>query len=203
MIFEILKKAFLPVAILILLIAGYAFYNARMAQTMPEGMQKIVGRCVGTIFVISIAFVVQSVVNGMISWYAHNVVEKTVTDLDDKLLPILDRTVKVIIWMLALVVILPMHGLNISGFVAAFGVSSLVIGMAAQDTIANIIAGFMIMVDAPFMAGDRIKLPSGEIVEVLEIQARRSKFLAEDKSVIIVPNIDLSKSKIINYSPQK
>ena len=42
---------------------------------------------------------------------------------------------------------------------------------------------------------------SKKLVEVLSIGIRRSKFLSENKKeVIIMPNIDLSKSKIINYT---
>ncbi|MBN3041274.1 MAG: mechanosensitive ion channel, partial [Candidatus Omnitrophica bacterium] len=77
---------------------------------------------------------------------------------------------------------------------------SLAIALAAQDTIANIISGFMIMIDRPFRVKDIIKLPSGEKVEVLEIGVRRSRFLSEEKAIIIVPNLELSKSKIVNYT---
>ena len=56
------------------------------------------------------------------------------------------------------------------------------------------------MIDIPFRVGDKIKLPSGEIVEVLDVGVRRSKFLSGEKAIIIVPNLDLSKSKIINYT---
>ena len=81
------------------------------------------------------------------------------------------------------------------------GISSLAIALAAQDTIANIIAGFMIMVDRPFRLGDKIKLPSAEVVKVLDIGVRRSKFLSQDNdAIIIVPNLELSKSKIVNYT---
>ena len=60
------------------------------------------------------------------------------------------------------------------------------------------------MIDRPFRVGDKIKLPSGELVDVLSIGIRRSKFLSQDKKeVIIMPNIDLSKSKIVNYTYAK
>ncbi len=95
---------------------------------------------------------------------------------------------------------MPFYGVNISALVTALGVGSLAIALAAQDTIANIIAGFLIMVDAPFKIGDKIKLPSGEMVKVLDIGVRRSKFLSEDNAIIIVPNVDLSKNKITNYT---
>ena len=110
------------------------------------------------------------------------------------------RSLKVAIWVIALLVTLPLYGVNINALIAALGVGSLAIALAAQDTIANIIAGYLIMVDTPFRIGDKIKLPSGEIAEVLDIGVRRSKFLSEDKAIIIVPNTNLSKSKIVNYT---
>lgn len=102
--------------------------------------------------------------------------------------------------MVALLVTLPLYGVNISALITALGVTSLAIALAAQDTIANVIAGFLIMVDRPFREGDSMKLPSGEKVIALEIGVRRSRFLAEDGSIIIVPNLDLSKSKIVNFT---
>ena len=56
------------------------------------------------------------------------------------------------------------------------------------------------MIDRPFCVGDSIKLPSGEEVKVLDIGIRRSKFISEDKAIFIIPNVDLSKSKIVNYT---
>lgn len=98
-------------------------------------------------------------------------------------------------------IVLSNFGININALIAALGVSSLAIALAAQDTIANIIAGFLIMIDRPFRVGDEIKLPSGEKVKVLEIGTRRSRFLnLEDKSIIIMPNLDMSKSKVINFT---
>ncbi|MDP8262708.1 MAG: mechanosensitive ion channel [Candidatus Ancaeobacter aquaticus] len=57
------------------------------------------------------------------------------------------------------------------------------------------------MIDRPFRVGDRIRLLSGENVVVKDIGIRRSKFVFDDdKAIIIMPNQDLSKSKIVNYT---
>ena len=155
---------------------------------------------IGSILIVCVAFFLQRIVGAVSSWYKENVAKKTTTRLDDELIPLIRRTIKTGIWIVAFLVILPLYGVNISALIATLGVSSLAIALAAQDTIANIIAGFLIMIDRPFRVGDKIKIPTGEIVEVLDIGIRRSKFLAEDKAIIIVPNLDLSKSKIINYT---
>ena len=197
---EIIKKTFLPLILLLLSIGAYLAYKIKVAPTISPELTHALKKYIGTIFVLCIAFMLQRFAGGLLGWYKENVAAKTKSRLDDKLIPLFRRTVKVIIWVLAFLVILPFYGVNINALIAALGVGSLAIALAAQDTIANVIAGFLIMVDAPFREGDKIKLPSGENAIALEIGVRRSKFLAEDKAIIIVPNLDLSKSKIVNYT---
>ncbi len=197
---EIFKKSSLSLLVLLLFIASYVQYKVNIASRLSLQLQQDLKKYIGTIFIICISFIIQRIVGAFLSWYKENISAKTETGLDDKLIPLLSRTIKIIIWVIALLVILPLYGVNITALIAALGVGSLAIALAAQDTIANIIAGFLIMIDTPFRIGDKIKIPSGETVEVLDIGVRRSKFLSEDKAIIIVPNVDLSKSKIVNYT---
>ncbi len=125
---------------------------------------------------------------------------RTATSLDDEFLPLLKKISVLLVWLIVILITLSRFGINTNGLIAALGVSSLAIALAAQDTISNIIAGFLIIVDRPYRINDTIKLPSGEKVKVLEIGLRRSKFMSEDKAIIIVPNLELSKSKIVNYT---
>jgi len=96
-------------------------------------------------------------------------------------------------------------GVNINALVTTIGASSLVIAYGCKDTLSNIIAGLVLMADRPFRVGDIITLPSGEKVMVLNIGLRRSKFLEspdgdEPSKVVILPNSNLAKSKIKNYT---
>jgi len=198
--FEIIRVSVLPTIMLLLVILLQIFYRIYAAPTLPLRLGQGLDKAISTLLVISVVFIAQRITDAAIIWYKSNVAAKTNTHLDEELLPFLSRSAKVAIWTIAIMMILPFYGVNISGLIAVFGVTSLAISLAAQDTIANIIAGFLIMVDRPFAAGDRIKLPTGEMVKVLDIGIRRSKFLSEDKGVVIVPNLNLSKSKIINYT---
>jgi len=197
---EIIKKVFLSFCLLLTFSSLFIFYKMKIVQTVSPQVDHYLKKIIGTIFVLIIALFLQNILSATLSWYRKNIALKTETTLDDELIPLFRRVIVIIIWTIALLIILPIYGINISALVAALGVASLAIALAAQDTIANIIAGFLIMIDRPFKVGDRIKIPSGEIVKVLNIGVRRSRFLSEDKAIIIVPNLDLSKSKIVNYT---
>jgi len=105
-----------------------------------------------------------------------------------------------VISMIGLLIVLNRFDINVSGIIATLGIGSLAIALAAQETLANMIAGFVILIDRPFREGDRIKLPSGEVGDVYEIGMRSTKILDFDNNLIIVPNTDLVKSKIQNMT---
>jgi small-conductance mechanosensitive channel len=93
---------------------------------------------------------------------------------------------------------------SIGSLIVSLGVGSLAIALAAQDTLANMIAGFVIMIDRPYRVGDRIQLPSGEVGDVAEIGLRSTRVLNFDNNFLVVPNAEMVKSKIVNYSyPQE
>ena len=170
----------------------YTRYNIFRQEHLDKGL---------TLFlVLFITYWIYKISVSLIDWYAVNIAVKTETKLDDKFTPLFRRVAITVIWTIGLIIVLSKLGVNIIALVATLGVGSLAIALAAQDTIANIISGFLIMIDQPFSIGDTIKIPSGEKVKVLDIGIRRSKFSAEDGAIIIVPNLDLSKSKIVNYT---
>lgn len=195
----VLKKSLLPFLVCGLILTAFLFIDERYGLRQNKYLLK----SFKLLITLTITFWVSRVSIALFNWYAENIALKTKTDLDDKFIPLFKRLAVTIVWSLGLIVALGMLGVNINALVATLGVSSLAIALAAQDTISNIIAGFLIMVDRPFSIGDEVKLPSGERVKVLDIGIRRSKFLSEEKAFIIMPNLELSKSKITNYSQAK
>ena len=70
----------------------------------------------------------------------------------------------------------------------SLGVGSLAVGLAAQDTLANMFAGFTLMLDRPFRVGDRIQLASGEVGDVEAIGMRATRIKTSDETILVVPN---------------
>lgn len=194
--FMVLRGSILPLIVAAIIFVLFRFIYEIYAADYKERLDKILVAFI----IFFITYWVFKITVALFNWYAINIAAKTKTKLDDKFVPLFRRIAVTIIWVIGIIILLSRLGVNISALVATLGVSSLAIALAAQDTIANIIAGFLIMIDRPFTIGDTIKLPTGEKVKVLDIGIRRSKFLSEDKSIIIMPNLELSKSKIVNYT---
>jgi small-conductance mechanosensitive channel len=151
-------------------------------------------------FVFVVTMVVIRIVDTSIKYAMETHARRTSSKLNEAILPLINRVVNILIALVALIIVLDHFGQDVSSLVVSLGVGSLAIALAAQDTLANMIAGFVIMLDRPFRVGDRIQLPSGEVGDVYEIGIRSTKILDFDNNLIVSPNADLTKGKIINYS---
>lgn len=190
-------------ALWLLVFAALAITARRLETRFPEGsalLYKIVGGVIFVGFAAVVTFLMLRLLKIFTTWYAKSVAIRTESKLDDNLLPLAHRIMKIVILVIAAVAILDHFHVDVKGLLAVLGVGSLAIALAAQDTIANMISGFIIMVDRPFREGDRVVLPSGETADVYDIGIRSSKFLTFDNTLIVVPNNELVKSKITNLS---
>jgi small-conductance mechanosensitive channel len=114
--------------------------------------------------------------------------------------PLLSKLGKLVIALLAVIAILQHLGVNVASLVVSLGVGSLAVGLAAQDTLANMFAGFTLMLDRPFRVGDRIQLATGEVGDVESIGMRATHLRTQDEMFLIVPNSSLVKERLVNHS---
>lgn len=187
----------------LILVGGLEIELRYLARAFPEVAAEVFVFLHGvkfTLGAIVAGWLVIRLVNGSIRWYGHHIAQKTETKIDEEFVPIVDRIVKLVVFILVLMSILSHFQVDIKGLVAVLGVGSLAIALAAQDTLANMIAGFILMLDRPFRVGDRIALPDGRRVDVHEIGLRSTKFLTFDHTLIIIPNAEISKMTINNIS---
>jgi small conductance mechanosensitive channel len=134
-----------------------------------------------------------------------NVVAKTETRVDDILFDLLNKFLGVIIYITAIVMALDLIGVNIMPFIAGAGVAGVAIGFAAKDTLSNLIAGVLLIIDRPFEVGDRIEVwraPKGSSTwgDVVDVGLRATKIKTTDNIVVIIPNNQIMTRDIINYS---
>jgi len=115
-------------------------------------------------------------------------------------LPLFDNLGKIAIFAGALYFFLLTWNINIAAWLASAGVIGIMVGFAAKDSLANLFAGFFIMVDAPYKVGDFINLDGGERGKVTDIGLRSTRILTRDDMEITIPNSVIAASKIVNES---
>ena len=149
--------------------------------------------------ILIILLLIYRIITILFDWYAEKINAGDNRNLSGSLFPLLKKVSKILIAALAVVIVLSRFDVNISAFIVSLGVGSLAIALAAQDTISNMIAGFIIMIDRPFRIGDRIKYGT-ETGDVVEIGIRSTKILDFDNNLVIMPNNEIVKSKIVNVT---
>ena len=114
--------------------------------------------------------------------------------------PLLTKVGGVLIALVGLITVLQNFGVDVNSLVVSLGVGSLAVGLAAQDTLANMFAGFTLLLDRPFRVGERIQLSSGEVGDVDTIGLRATRLRTSDETLLVIPNSLLTKDKVVNLS---
>jgi small-conductance mechanosensitive channel len=155
--------------------------------------------------VLLVTSLIQSVVIRIIPFLEEKLAKRTDTQVDDVILDLSKKFSGVIIYTTGGILTLDVLGLNIMPFIAGAGVAGIAIGFAAKDTLSNLIAGVLLIIDRPFEVGDRIEVwsapaDSATWGDVLDIGLRATKIRTTDNIVIVIPNNEIMRRDIINYT---
>jgi len=123
--------------------------------------------------------------------------------VDDYLVTIMIGSIyKSVLIITATITALSQLGINIVAALTGFGIAGIAIGFAAKDTLGNIISGFMILWDKPFVMGDWIEL--GEHYgQVQGITLRSTRIKTNDNFHVVVPNQTIINSNLINHHQKR
>ena len=103
------------------------------------------------------------------------------------------------VWFGGLYLALSELGIELLGVLASLAVFSLIIGLAMQQTLGNIVNSFMLALDQPFEVGDRIEV-EGKTGSVVSVGILSTKILTHEENLVVVPNNSLINSTIINHA---
>ena len=116
-----------------------------------------------------------------------------------QLFPIIRRTLKVFVIIVSFLVTAPHLGLNITGLIASLSIGGLALGLAAQDTLANMFGAVSVLIDKPFHVGDRIQLDTVDgVVESIGFRSTRVRNL--DGHLVTIPNKTVGNATITNIT---
>tara|TARA_B100001094_G_C18129543_1_gene771434 strand:- start:302 stop:1606 length:1305 start_codon:yes stop_codon:yes gene_type:complete len=103
------------------------------------------------------------------------------------------------VWFGGLYLALSELGIELFGVLASLAVFSLIIGLAMQQTLGNIVNSFMLALDQPFEVGDRIEV-EGKIGSVVSVGILSTKILTHEENLVVIPNNSLVNSTVINHA---
>lgn len=157
------------------------------------------------IMILLLASFTNDLAKSFLPYLEENLASRTDSKIDNVIFGLLNKFASIIIFVTAAMLALDVLGVNIMPFIAGAGVVGIAIGFAAKDTLSNVIAGILLIIDRPFEVGDRIEIwtaPANSATwgDVLDIGLRATKIRTTDNIVIIIPNNEIMMRDIINYT---
>jgi len=186
-----------PVFVLVLL---YGAVSSLEILGLPAAWQRVLLSVYGFAIILLFTWVAYRIFRDVLVHYGKQASKRTKRDIDDRLIPALEKVGAVVIVLAGIVLAVQSLGYDVTLFLAGFGVAGLVIAFAAQDTLSNFFAAMHLMLDRPFRVGDLIEIEDGVICRVEDIGLRSTKlYWGKSHDIIIMPNKELANRKIINY----
>jgi MscS family membrane protein len=146
---------------------------------------------------IGVGYFIYQLVDIPDKWLSK-ITEKTESKMDEMLVPIIRKTLKITIVILVLIQIAQiLSDKPITSIIAGLGIGGLAIALAAQDSIKNFFGSIVLFTDKPFEIGDRVVV-DGHDGPIEEVGLRSSKIRTLDGHLITVPNGELANRTIQN-----
>lgn len=163
----------------------------------PDNFVKIVDNAYRILIVLNITWIFARLSGGLLQIYwTHRPDAAT-----NKMLPIIRRTILIVVWIVGLVMALSNIGVNISALLGTLGIGGIAFALAAQDTVKNVFGAFMIFTDKPFGIGDVIRVNDFEGT-VIDVGIRSTRIIDYDKRIITFPNYKITDTSIINITSE-
>ena len=166
--------------------------------TWPKWVESFLSRGLGIIVAISLTYLALKAVDLLMAYWKR----RSASDergFDEQLFPILRKSLKVFVVIVAFLVTAQNLGLNVTGMIASLSIGGLAIGLAAQDTLANLFGAVAIFGDKPFRLGDVVKVEGVEgVVEAIGMRSTRLR--NPEGHLITVPNKTMGNAVITNIA---
>ena len=147
----------------------------------------------------SLTYLAIKVINLLLDIWRRRHAQEPDVKFDDQLFLVLRIAFDSFIIVVASLVTAQNLNINITAAIASLSVGGLAVGLAAQDTLANLFGAVAVFVDKPFRVGDQIRLEGAEgVVEVVGLRSTRVR--NPDGHLVAVPNKTVGNAIITNVT---
>jgi len=198
----LLLKAFANPIYVAIFAAGLFFCKAPLYFHDAEGIRIAIREGWTTIArvvaAIAVAYALYRLVD-VIEYYLNRLVGRTETRLDDMLVPVVRKALRITIAIIAVLLIAEnVLGANkVKSLMLSAGIGGIAIALAAKETVANFFGSITIFADRPFQMGDLIKV--GEhFGPVKEVGFRSTRLRTLQGHLVTIPNSTIANSMVEN-----
>jgi len=170
--------------------------------TVSDAATDVVKKAVIALLILDAAWLVTRVFDALIKEYLIPFALKTESDLDDHLVPIISKGIKVSVWTIAFIIAMDNVGINVFSLLAGLGIGGLAFALAAQDTVGNFFGSIAIFCDKPFKVGDRIQVRDYDgVVTAVGLRSTRIRTRYEGR-IVTIPNLLVARADIVNIETE-
>lgn len=187
-----------PAEFLVLLVGLFIAVGILQLPSEPFDLSKLATSILKALVIFDVAWLFFNLVD-MVDHYLSKWASQTKSSLDDHLAPLLRKSLRIFIVIMAVLMAIQTFGYPVTGIIASLGIGGLAFALAAKDTVSNIFGSLMIIFDRPFHVGDWVKAGDMEGT-VEEVGFRSTKIRTFAKTLISVPNNIIANLAIDNYS---
>lgn len=163
----------------------------------PETIGALLAQGIINLFVILVILTAFYVLWKSIYWILQPIFRKS--KLDKTTTIFVNSIIKYGVLILGVITALDSIGIKTSAVLASLGIVGLTIGFAARDSLSNIISGFIIFLDRPFVIGDLVEV-DGNYGQVNRITLRSTRIVTVNGKMLAVPNLDMVNKTVTSYT---
>ncbi len=147
---------------------------------------------------VAVAYALYRLVD-VVEHYLNKLVSKTETKLDDMLVPVVRKSLRITIAIVAALFISEavLGEGQVKTLLLSAGVGGIAIALAAKDTIANFFGSVTIFADRPFQINELVKI-DGHYGSVEEVGFRSSRIRTLDGHLVTIPNNTIANTAVVN-----
>jgi MscS family membrane protein len=184
------------------LLLGVLAYGAGVALVGPSALVRFyISRILIFLSFMAIAWIAARLIE-IFSRRLHFSADIRQQALFSSVIPLTQRVIKIVIFVVALVATISAWGYNTSTIWATLGVGSLAIALAAQKTLENFFGGVSVIFDRPVLVGDFCRV-GDKTGTVEDIGLRSTKIRTLDRTLVTVPNSQFSTMTLENFAARE
>ena len=152
------------------------------------------------IVVLQASYLGSNILQTLMKWYVSNIADRTSTDMDEKLMPLIRHVTPVVVYSIGVLMALDIVGISITPLIAGLGIGGVAVALAVQPTLSNLFSGTYMITEGDLNEGDFIEMDGGPAGFVVDVGWRSTKIRDRFNNLILIPNSKLVESVVTNYN---